>query len=265
MALSSTIIVTTFPNAAIAKQIGDKAMEARIQVAYEAALADHLAGYPLVALCEPEMRSFFRETGAILLRPEVDEPMGPGRRQIIRRAVELIGNPAQYQTNPAIVWREPEKNIARFVTDLVRPIQTGEAELVIMNRRSLESYPSWSQHWEKLGSATCSKIMGGKPQDHYSGPKAMSLLGAGYFLRYPGEQKDAPDWHDCVGCPPIDMAMDGVKITGITVDFEYPAAQREAEEDDLVTMEKRMKVQYVLFNAMLARRRWLEKRRNDKT
>lgn len=259
--VTTVVVVTTFPNASIASQIGKKAMEARLEVAHQAALADSLAGYPLVGLCEPDMKSVFKSTGAILVRPEVPEPMGPGRRQVIQHGVDIIGDPKQYSVRPAILWREPEKDIAEFVSELVNPIQKGEADISIMNRLSLSSYPSWGQHWERLGTATSAKIIGVPGPDYYSGPRAMSVLAAGYFLRYPGEQKGLPDWHDSIGCPVIDAAFDGLRITGVEVDFQYPTLQRDAEEDDLATIEKRMKVQFVLFNSMLARRRWLEARR----
>jgi hypothetical protein len=251
--VKNVAIVTTLPNSALARQVSNEVFQARINVSKEALLADLEAGYKVVALLEPAMKDNFSLPPNPNLKfvDDIDSantPMGVGRRKVIAQAIKWSSLTALAPF--VIVWREPEKNLAKFVPDLVRPIQDGDCDIVIPRRKSLKSYPSFSQDWEIVGNLIASTFIGGKPQDYWVGPRAFNIKAAQYFLDYPGEQKGLPDLHDSIFCPLIDASLEGLKVSGVEIDFEYPKEQREAEENDTETMKKRMKTMRILLQAM---------------
>ncbi len=285
MSVLDTVVVTTLPNAAISKQISPKAFLARINVAKAALLADIAAGCRVIALCEPSMLPHFSDVCSrihtwdeavadkafqvnIINRRVLflEDPgsenttMGHGRRLIIKLATHMfpytLGDKFLSFLSPAIVWREPEKDIAQFIYAICEPLVTGEADIVIPRRKSLASYPQFSQYWEATGSMMASYIIGGQPQDYWVGPRAFNLATAKYFLQYPGQQTGLPDWHDCIFGPIVDAVADGRRVAGVEIDFEYPPEQRDAEEYDAATMTKRMAVMRKLLEAIAKRKEW---------
>ena len=256
--MQNIFVVTTLPNQAIMTQISSQAFQARVNVAKAAARADVEAGLVVFALCEEELLTLYNGLDGVVFVKDtgtLTTSMGVGRRMVIQAAADLINANKDCGVTPVIFWREPEKTMAPFVADIVRPIQDGEADIVIPRRASLESYPTFSQEWEATGSLVNSLIVGGEPRDYWFGPRAFSAEMAKYFLAYPGEQH-LPDWHDCIAGPVLDAAMAGVRIGEVTVDFHYPKEQMEAEERDLGTIFKRMKVMRVLLQALADRREW---------
>lgn len=256
----TVFVVTTLPNSAIAKQISQEAMQARIDVARAALAADINAGYRVVALCESEMVSSFDDLlddeSQLIPDPGMSKSMGYGRRLVINTALQICRKRRQFGN--IIVWREPEKNLAPFIPAIIRPILDDNAHIVVPRRKSLASYPTFSQYWEATGSYIASQVIGGEPQDYWVGPRAMTMHAAQYFVQYPGAQEGLPDRHDSIFGPIIDAVHHGLKVAGVDIDFEYPKAQRDAEENDPKTMTKRMQVMHELTKAMYDRRRWIE-------
>ena len=248
-------IVTTLPNSVVRKQIGKKAFDARVEVSYNAGLADYKAGYRLVALCEKQMQPTFVSMNASLIEP-IGNGMGSGRRLVIETAWRSLA----YNTKRgAILWREPEKDLSTHTKDLLSPILSGKADITILNRHSLDNYPTFSKEWEVLGSKLCSDIIGVEA-DYYSGPRGLSLPAAYQFLLYPtvGLGQVQPDLHDSIFCPLLNCVQLGMKIQGVNIKFEYPTSQRDAEENDIQTIQKRMRVMRLLYESMTSHKQHLE-------
>ncbi len=282
MSFCDGVVVTTLPNLAISRQVSPEAFKARTNVAKAAMISDISAGHRLIALCERSMLPHFsdvcnrihnwddamadndfqrnkKDRRVLFLEDPGSEntTMGHGRRLIIELATHMFPlTLGDEDITPVIIWREPEKDIAKFIGAICEPIVSNIADIVIPRRKSLASYPKFSQAWESTGSMMASYIIGGEPQDYWVGPRAFHLAAAKYFLNYPGEQTDLPDWHDCIFGPIVDAVADGKRVAGVEIDFEYPEEQRLAEENDGETMKKRMQVMLKLLGAIVARKQW---------
>lgn len=242
-------IVTTFPNSFLKKQVSEATFKTRLEESFEAALEDHKQNYKVIALCDSELLSYYEPTHASLIEENPNLSMGHGRRQVIQAAYEELYKRDNRLSNSAILWREPEKNLAKFTEQLLSPVLEGNADLTIMNREKLDSYPTFFKFWEKVGSRYCSKIFG-IDADYFSGPRGMNLKAAPCFYSYLPKVLGLPDRHDSIFCPVLDCIKAGFKILGVQIPFEYPKNQRDAEENDPRTMEKRMQVMEQLFNAL---------------
>lgn len=261
--ITTVNVATTLPNSAIKAQIGPEAFAARVAVTMKALEADFNLGLQVHALCDEGMFELVTKT----LRPtsrlfvpvqeDASKSMGHGRRQSVESALKSFLETHSSSKKHIILWREPEKDMARHVEPLVIPIEDDEADIVIPRRKNLYSYSTFSQYWEATGSTMASHIIGGIPQDYWVGPRAFTVQAAEYFLNYPGSQTGLPDRHDSIFGPLVDAAYAGLRITGVEIDFQYPQEQRDAEENDIKTANKRMEVMWQIFLAMLARKQWL--------
>jgi hypothetical protein len=259
----SVIVVTTFPNADVRKKIGAKAFDARVEAALTMANNCKQAHYLLLALCDKMMFRTFCDSGAKLILGTALW-IGLGRRQIIGEADLIHEQERGIKQTPVTLWTEEKPGLIQHIPAIVAPIQAGQANIVIPRRKSLASYPTFSQHWEAVGSQVTSMFVGGKPQDYWFGPRALSMAAVRIFLDYPGKQSGLPDEHDSIFCPLIDAAQIGLTIADVEVDFQYSTIQREAEENDAATMNKRMETMRKLFESMQKRKQWLELQRQER-
>ena len=262
----NVFVFTTLPNSAVKDQIGEEAFMARVLASQKAAQADAEAHYKLFALCEPTMMQHFQNLGIEFII-DGGMRMGHGRRLAGQVSVDYVRENGLHERNPAFIWREPEKEMAKFTALIAEPITSGRCDIVIPERITVNSYPDWCQHWERLISILASKIVG-KNADYCFGPRGMSLgMMEHYFLRYPLRYPinapnfpQLPDRHDCIFNPIMEAVRQGVALETVKVDFQYPQVQRVAEENDRETMRKRVRVLSELYSAMDNYDFWLNER-----
>lgn len=179
-------------------------------------------GYPLVAIdggSPPDYINALRRNGARVF--EQEEPgMGNARRQALRQARELVPE------GHAIVWMEPEKYT--LISELADPVATlakGEYDLVMLRRRSLESYPpEQAMSYQMIALAT--KYLTGIDSDFGWGPTLMSADMVEYYLSYQSQHGDL--W-DGIHCPKLQIIRDGRPWTIVDVDYTHPPEQTRAE------------------------------------
>jgi hypothetical protein len=264
---ANTIVhtATTLPNNALGNLVLEKTFEVRVAESLKALEADFTHGFQVHALCDGRMFELVTKTLKpsnlfIAIPEDPKKSMLYGRQQVIASASGLRCSPLVGNLDfcrRITFWREPEKTMAQFVSDIVEPIESGDADIVIPRRKSLDPYPTFSQSWERIISKMASRIIGGEPQDYCFGPRAFTVPAAEYFLNYPGPQTGLSDRHASIFCPLQDAKHAGLRIVGVEVDFQYPKEQRDAEENDIQTINKRIRVLEELYDTMYARQQWL--------
>lgn len=163
----------------------------------------------------------FRKKGVILESHEQKgKKFGPGRRKGIKIAYDL--------GKEVIVWIEAEKDeLIAELEKIVEPIITGEADLVIPARKSLNSYLGYQQLLERFGNRFF-KLLTGKNLDMWFGPRAFNRGVAKYFLSYSGEYGDL--W-ESIFIPVLDAIHKSKKVKSTEVDYSYPRSQAEVEKN----------------------------------
>ena len=157
--------------------------------------------------------------------------MGASRRKAMKKALKLVGKDGVY------VWMEPEKH--SLVSELgkaMAPVFKGRADLVVMERKSMSSYPSEQQLLEQFGNKAFFYITGRK-LDVWFAAKAMNLAALKYFLEYRGEYGDL--W-DSVHIPLLRVIAAGLRIAGVKVNYVHPKEQTNNETGNLYFLEKRI-------------------------
>ena len=171
----------------------------------------------------------FRELGADVYN-QSSSGMGNGKREVIRKAFE--------KGCGIIVLTELEKlGLIDDLAGLVQFMKDVNAGLVIPKRMNLDSYPLEQQLVEKFGNLFWKRVTG-RDDDVWFGARVFRREYARYFLDY---QSRTEDLWDSIFCPLMDMIHDGVKIESFVVNYVHPSEQSRLEEDDLVTLEKRVR------------------------
>ncbi len=188
-----------------------KMVESAVTLGYEVVVVD---GSP------EEVRKMLTTAGANVFAVKTSG-MGLGRRQAIRLAVDRAGSEG------VVIWMEPEKYPLVFLLDqIVQPIIEKKADLIVIGRKSLASYPTAQQMSENAGNLIY-QLMTGRPYDFYMGPRAFCSKVAKFFLDYQGEYGD--HW-DSIFIPVVRAIQQGLKVAEVRVDYVHPPEQTRQEE-----------------------------------
>ncbi|MDP3957987.1 MAG: hypothetical protein Q8Q36_00810 [bacterium] len=146
--------------------------------------------------------------------------MGASRRQCFRSALEKGAK--------AVVWIEPEKHtLVPYLAQCIAPVLSGECDIVMPRRESLESYPDY-QHWSELRAIwEIAGITGRADIDWMFGPRVWSARAMEFFLKYDGSQ-GSDNW-EVIIVPFIWAIKEEMKIVSITVPYRHPEEQTKAE------------------------------------
>lgn len=224
--------------------------EIRVQEAFKTFRSAKSLGISIVVVDgspSEAVKELLEDSGAILVTQEKGT-MGSSRRQAIAEATRLAGE------GGAIVWMEPEKNsLVSFINQMVRPILSGQCDIVIPRRRDgLTSYTKHQKHAELYGNEGFCLLIG-KALDVWFGPRAFSVAAAGYFLTYNGKSldgaRDYGDRWDSIFIPLVRAIAVGKRVEEVMVDYVHPHEQTAAEET-FVDYKKRMLQLTSLIEAM---------------
>ena len=208
----------------------------RSKLALETIRASAELGYP-VSIVDggsfPEFRSRVQNTEGLVVFQDQEKPgMGPSRRQTMTKGGELADD-----ENGAIFWTEPEKlSVVRHIPLIVEPILKGEADLTILNRKSLDSYPPEQIHAECLANLAV-KYITGLELDFWSGVFAVNKKALQYFLDYKGEYGDR--W-DSIMIPRLRILKAGLRVKGVEVNYVHPPEQTEHETGNMQFLLRRI-------------------------
>lgn len=202
----------------------------------------------------------FQDAGATVMEEE-EHPrgvLGVGRRQAMLAAYET--------GREVIVWTEPEK--VPYVPEIVKtavPIIKGFADLVVPQRKSLDSYPGLQQLAEAFGNGHWSEVTG-LNLDVWFGPKSARgksrdmIETVHYFLVYDSKSFDATldygDKWDSTFLPIIDAHMASARCLSVPVDYAHPESQTKFEQGNPDYNMKRLVQLENLVPAIL--HRWRE-------
>ncbi len=219
-------------------------MEVRYHLALQALEQYRQLGYPVFLVDDTvgdlggTVRDKFRRLGATIFSTEVGGGvMGQDRRTAIRMAVESGAD--------LIVWAEPEKLLAHFIAGILRQ---SEADLIIVGRQSLESYPSHQRLCEETGNREAAVYTGRRDLDLWFGPRIFTTEAARFFLDYNGEYGDV--W-DSIFIPAVRAIADRtLRVESVTVPYTYPLEQAQQEEGDHAFITRRNYQLKVLHDAI---------------
>ncbi len=202
-------------------------------------------GYRVVVMdggsVEEVKKSFVREGVELIEGKQEGEKFGSRRR---------VGfQIAQNSGREAIVWTEPEKEgLVSKLDVLVRPVIEREADLVVAERESLDSYPEYQREFEIKGNSFFENLTGRK-LDVWFAPRVFTRDVAKYFIDYDGRYGDL--WEG-IFVPILNVIRDGKIVLGVKVDYEYPSEQARIEENSPALYEKRRRQYEVITQALRA-------------
>ncbi|MEK7629876.1 MAG: hypothetical protein AAB432_00635 [Patescibacteria group bacterium] len=165
-----------------------------------------------------------------------------------RLAFELAADEKKKQLISAIIWSEPEKvQIIKYIPEIIAPIITGQADVVIPSRseKAWRSYPSFQQKTEKLINFTYCELTGILADPSF-GPEAYSPDASQVFVdcfsKNYGQKLPSPYLQ---AIAPIEAFARGLRVSAVYIDFEYPPEQKTEEEGPrfLEMVEKRLQQQ----------------------
>lgn len=244
-------IFTAWQPSALRSQVASSVFEARTACAREF-IAEALTVTPYVVVVTDETSHKILEgSGAHLLYME-QRDMGLTRRAALLKSIDLIRD----QPEGVVMWSEPEKvGVPKYFPNFISQLHAASSDVLIPQRKSLSSYPTWQQPWEETGNKMCGQVLGSE-FDYFFGPRVMSLTAAQIFLGYPGTQV-VPDTWDALYSPLVDCVRRGLKFTNMEIDFEYPPLQRATEQFDLGMLRRRVYILDVIVTQMVARLQFL--------
>ena len=203
-----------------------------------------------------EFSQALETTGALVMRGEGIK-RSPSRRQVFRQALSL-------PQSDAIFWTEPEKmDIIKSVTELARPIVTGEADLVIPARNPemfRKFYPSYMYESEIVANRLFNRFLRKfgllsediRDLDVFFGPrvfskKALELAMKKYRIkderiRSANEFIDPEEYSGATIFPIIAALYNNLRVTGVEIPFQYPVLQRKDEEAETAGKKEEFKV-----------------------
>lgn len=175
----------------------------------------------------------YKDMGAIVL-PEDTLGIGPSRRQLFTAAGEL---PPIIR---AFAWTEIEKEgLIQFMPMITEPLLADEADIVMLQRASLESYPAFQAETETIADRVFQGITGIWNASPMFGPVAFNRRALPLFAECNPKIFDGYDTY-IQHIPPIYAKAQGLRVAVVTVDFTYPPEQK-AEEEGALTEAMRMK------------------------
>lgn len=215
MSAQAVLVTTTF-----FKSLQDL----RCTLAIETMEAARSRSYPIIVVDgspDPEVRSIFSVNGATVCQQYLPG-MGASRRQAIQAGLDWNGGAADI-----IVWIEPEKYpIVPLLEPLIQVVSLGITDLVIPQRRTLDSYPCYQAASERLANLALGAITGRPDLDLYIGPRVMNREMAKLFLGYDGRYGD--NW-EILFIPVLSALAQSKRVDSRLVDYVHPAEQTEAE------------------------------------
>lgn len=197
----------------VRSEIAKRTVRTAIDLGYEVAIVD--AGSPCELLKE------FEGYGARLSLSS-DGTMGSDRRKAIKNASDI--------GRRIVAWTEPEKEY--YIPELWKtalPIIEEKAEMVVPDRRPLDSYPIGQQHAENLGNLVWKDVTG-LDLDVLCGPRTWVRELSTYFIEYKGMYGDK--W-DSIFIPVMDAVLDGRKVIGVKINYIHPSDQTQNEDGDV--------------------------------
>lgn len=214
--------------------------EVRAKLAVEMIRQALANGFRVVAVdaSTVSVKKILRESGALVFDQE-QPGMGPSRRQAIQTAADVAGN------DGVVVWTEEKPQIVPFIEKLAKPIIEKQADLVIPQRMSMDSYPEMQKYAELLGNQGF-YLLTGRPLDMWVGVRVLRADLACHFTEYKGEYGDR--W-DSIFIPVLRMIKEGKRVIGIKVNYIHPKEQTAAE-DDFLMYKKRIAQLTTLVDAM---------------
>ena len=221
--------------------------ELRFCLAQETVKRSRECGYPIIVVDgSPDVRnqSILAAAGAFVFSEE-PPGMGASRRQAIRAGLDFSSGTAD-----VIVWLEPEKHpMVALLPPLVSAVASGQYDLVIPKRRTLDSYPRYQAASEHLANLALGAITGRPDLDLYVGPRVMSrTVAQECFLSYEGTYGD--NW-ESIFLPVLSALAQGKRVGSITVDYVHPPEQTAAEATPGI--DRKRDVQRVEVIAAMAR------------
>jgi hypothetical protein len=207
--------------------------ELRFQLAQDFVRSAIVAGYEVVIVDAsplPQVATVLRELGAQVFL-QLHEGMGPGRRQAFFHAQESVAQPAE----TIFVWSEPEKvDLIRSIPQIVRPIEEGEAEVVVPRRsaKSWETWPTFQRETEQEANRQYNDIFQTTDRDPMFGPVALdgSFIDP-FILKEPvAGVEDTYVQHYATLLAESEL---GATVRSVEIDTTYPPEQKAEEEATL--------------------------------
>jgi hypothetical protein len=151
--------------------------------------------------------------------------MGPGRREAIRNAYQVLRN-FSGGSDGYVFWTEPEKyTIIQEIQKISDAMVAEGADLGVPHRGPLDSYPEEQRLAEPLGNLGFKHITG-LDLDMWSGARMINATAVSYFLGYVGEHGDR--W-DSIFIPVIRMVAAGENVISVPINYVHPPEQTLAE------------------------------------
>lgn len=176
----------------------------------------------------------YRGEGAIVVS-ETSHGIGPSRRQLFTAAGDL---PSSIR---AFLWTEIEKEgLIQFMPVIAEPLLADEADIVMLQRKSLESYPAFRAETESIADRIFQEVTGIWNASPMFGPVAFNRRALPLFANC--NPKVLFGGYDTYiqHVPSIYAKTRGLRVAVVTVDFIYPPEQK-AEEESTLTEAMRMK------------------------
>lgn len=212
----------------------DRGEEVRSKLALRLAQAVRKAKYPLVVVDGSESEAFRKKLmryGALVFRQRKGG-LGSARRQACKEAEKIVGKEG------VLYITEPEKySLVREIPKITKPVVAGKADLVLVSRKSKDSYPSEQAHAESLVNLWV-KYMTGTEFDFTFGPFAMGSKARPFFSDYKGEYGDL--WA-AQQIPKLRAINAGLKVLSVPVSYTHPQSQTKEEVGNMNFFYKRIK------------------------
>ena len=190
----------------------------------------------------PEVAKKFVELGAKVF-PELHRGLGPSKRQSFFHASEI----ASQEGYAAVLACEAEKDLAEFVPELLDPVLTGEATVVVPERTAegWNSYPEFQRQTEREANNVFleeTRIS----LDIMFGPVLFTKRTARHFVI-----QDPKNWGFVDGYAQhlgvlqswFNATLAVGEVVPVEIEFRYPAEQRAEEEGALTDAMKAKRLQ----------------------
>ncbi len=172
-----------------------------------------------------DFRDDTRDLGVELL-DESESGMGPGRRQAIKRAMEVVG------PGGAVCFIEPEKGpLVKHLNSCFELISKG-ADIVVprRSRQSWKTYPRLQRLSEPFGNYSLEMAVGRKDLDIFFGARVFNVQAGGLFLERRPDIPGENSWGTTL-YPVIDAIHRGLKVVSVIVDYLHPPEQAATENN----------------------------------
>lgn len=162
----------------------------------------------------------------------VKASMGESRRSALEKASSLEG--VEF-----FLYADPEKDdliTQQNICNMLQILRNNEADIVVPQRKSLESYPPFQAWIEKRANKRATKLAKGYNESHevakhldlWFGPKMMNLAGSKFFENYNRDKGKLDKW-DSIIVPVIEAHNAGLRIGTVEVDYEVDTTRRDSE------------------------------------